>query len=214
MIGKSIMNLKGVQLTDRDMEIMRFINDFGFCEMPQIEKRFDIKPQRSYRVIGRLIRVGLVKHERGFHRSYGAYYLTIQGAKCTELPAIEKISLGQYKHQIALINVYIKLRQEYPQANWISERQLKFEKFYDGIGKRGHIADGMLIFPDGKEVAIEVEMSVKGKSRIEKILKGYAAQFTIKEVWYYCSPNVISALTALSAKMPFIKINNLTDFLA
>jgi len=202
-----------MQITDRDIEIIRFINEFGFCEMPQIERRFSIKKPRSYRIIKRLIKAGLVNHKRVFYARYGIYYVTSKGADCTDLPAMDKISVGYYEHQMILTNVYIKLRQQYPDTYWISERRLKHEKFYEGVGKAGHVSDGILVFPDGKEVAVEVELSIKGKKRIERIFKSYAAQFSIKEVWYYCPHGMVNALSVLSAKIPFIKINNLAEFL-
>jgi hypothetical protein len=57
-------------------------------------------------------------------------------------------------------------------------------------------------------------MSIKGKNRINKILKGYSAQFEIKEICYYCLPSVIPMLKAAASDMPFIKIFNLGEFLA
>lgn len=201
-------------LTERDVEIIRFINNFGFCEMGQIEKRFLLKKPRNYEIMRRLVRHGFINHKRIYFGRHGVYYASAKGAKYTNLPPIDRISQGQYDHQIFIIKVYLKLRQQYPDAHWISERQLKHDKFYDGVGKRGHVSDGILLSPDDKQIAIEVEMSVKGKNRMEKILKGYGAQFNIKEVWYFCLPNVASMLSVVAVKMPFIKIFDLEKFLA
>ncbi|MEO8402925.1 MAG: hypothetical protein ABI597_14225, partial [Gammaproteobacteria bacterium] len=88
------------------------------------------------------------------------------------------------------------------------------EKFYDGVGKLGHVSDGILILPDEKQIAIEVELSLKGKTRIERIFKQYSTQFSIKEVWYYCPENMVKSLSLLAQRMPFIKIHNIADFLA
>lgn len=52
-----------MKLTDRDVDILRFINDFGFCEILQIEKRFGVKRPRSYQIMSRLVKAGLVKHD-------------------------------------------------------------------------------------------------------------------------------------------------------
>jgi hypothetical protein len=203
-----------MKLTERDIDIICFINEFGFCEMVQIEKRFFLNKPRNYEIMRRLVGNGFVRHERIFFGRHGIYYVRPKGAKYTNLPSLDRIYNGQYDHQISIIEVYLKLRKQYPDAHWISERKLKHDKFYDGVGKSGHVSDGLLIFPDDRQIAIEVEMSVKGKNRIEKIFKGYGKQFTIKEVWYYCLPSVIPVLTAAATKMPFIKIFNLEDFLA
>ena len=175
-----------MQLTKRDIEIIKFINEFGYCEMPQIIKRFGLKKTWMYELMQRLVEAGFVNHRRILHGQHGVYFVTSKGAKLTDLPPIERIPLGQYEHQNSNLNVYMKLRNQYPDAHWISERRLKHDKFFDGLGKVGHISDGILMFPDGKQIAIEVELSTKGKNRIEKILKGYGVQLAIKEVWYYC----------------------------
>ena len=113
-----------MQVTQRDVEILRFINEFGFCVMPQIEIRFGMRGRRSYQVMEKLVKAGLVYHERIFYGKHGVFYLTDKGANFTDLPSIEKISLGIYEHQMVLTNVYLKLRQHYPDMEWISERQL------------------------------------------------------------------------------------------
>src|SRR5258708_5301447 len=123
-------NEREVQLTKRDLEIIRFINEFGFCEMSQLEKFFSLRRPLSYRLMRRLIKAGLVLHRRIFHSTYGIYYLTANGAKCTELPSMGAIVLGRYEHQRMVTNVYIKLKEKFPDTEWLSERRLKHEKYY------------------------------------------------------------------------------------
>src|SRR5438128_1599019 len=114
-----------MQMTERDHEILNFINEFGFCEMPQLQKRFGLKMQRGYKVVQRLIKEGLVIHERILHNRPGAFYLTNRGAEHTELPPISRVSTAIYKHQITIIEAYFKLIQKFPEATWISERRMK-----------------------------------------------------------------------------------------
>ena len=203
-----------MRLTERDIEIIQFINEFGFCEMNQIEEKFFLNKPRNYEIMRRLVKNGFVNHERIFFRRPGIYYASAKGSGYTDLPVVDRLLTNQYIHQISIIKVYLKLQQLYPDASWISERRLKHEKFYDGIGKTGHISDGIFLFPDGRRIAIEVEMSVKGKNRIEKILREYGADLSIKEVWYYCSKRVISAVTSVATKMPFVKIFSLEECLS
>lgn len=203
----------GKMLTERDVEILNFINHFGFCEMPQVEKRFNVRGARGYQLMQRLIQMGLVKHERIFYGRHGIFRLTSKGASYTSLPPMDKVPVGIYEHQLNIIEVFLKLRLLYPEANWISERQLLHEKYFDGVGKSGHVSDGILVLPDNKQIAIEVELSVKGKKRIEGILKGYGSQFQLAEVWYFCLPSLLRYLTAQVTNLPFIKIHNIKEFL-
>lgn len=206
-------NATPYRLTERDLAILQFINDFGFCEMPHLDRRFGLKKPRNYQVVNRLVEAGLVAHERVFHGRHGIYRLSAKGASYTDLPALQRVALGNYHHDVMLIDVYLKLRTLHPEATWLSERHLKRDKFLDGVGKHGHLSDGVLVFPEGNQIAIEVELSLKGKNRLERILKGYGGDFSMKEVWYYCSEGVAASVRSLAASMPFVKIHLLKDLL-
>lgn len=200
-----------MQLTKRDKEILSFVNESGFCVMPQIQKQFKLKFPRNYQIMNRLIKGGYVSHNQIFKNKHGIYYLTSKGAKHTTLPPLSTISLGGYKHQLLITDIRQKLCAQYPDAQWISERYLKQQKFFYGIGKKGHIADGMLIFPN-KKIAIEVELSLKGKQRLETIFNAYGSQLEIDEAWYFCADSLINPLTTLSKNKSFIKIYSIKEF--
>lgn len=121
-----------------------------------------------------------------------------EGAEYTELSAIDRVYVGSYHHQLIVIEVYMQLIKQYPEAVWMSERELlrdKFKKFKMESGQRGHMPDGMLLFLDGRKIAIEVELTMKGSWRLEKILSNYFREFWFKdEVWYFCAPNILSKM--------------------
>src|ERR1700722_13596289 len=117
---RTASKLSGMQLTERDIRILHFINDFGFCEMPQIEKMFGLVKPRSYQIMQRLVTAGLVKHERVFHGRHGIYRLSKKGAGHTELPALARITLGNYNHSLAVLDVYLYLLTKHPDAEWLS----------------------------------------------------------------------------------------------
>lgn len=202
-----------MRLTNRDKEILCFINDTGICVMPQLQREFNLKFPRNYQVIKRLIDGGFVLHEQIFKNQHGVYYLTEKGAENTPLPALTNISLGGYKHQLLITDIRQKLLNGYPNTKWISERYLKQQKYCYGIGKTGHIADGILIFPDDKKVAIEIELSLKSKFRLENIFSAYGSQLDIDEAWYFCIDQLIRPLTLLSKNKSYIKIHSLKEFI-
>src|SRR6185437_4431525 len=129
-------------VTERDVQLLQFINEFGFCEMPYLQKRFGLKKTRSYQLVNRLMQKGLLQHERVFHERHGLYRLTKKGAAFTALTELAKVPVGNYEHQLKIIDVYLKLKKLYPDSTWISERQLEQEKFQKGLGQYGHLADG------------------------------------------------------------------------
>ena len=156
---------------------------------------------------------GLVIHQKAGLNKYGIYYLNSRGAGYTDLPPVERISNGIFNHQKNLVDVILKLREMYPDAIWVSERHLIQQKFYYGVGRSGHVSDGVLIFPDGSKVSIEVELSLKSKQRLRGIFNSYAGTLAYKEVWYYCADTAIRGITALAGKRSFIKIYSLREFL-
>lgn len=207
---------KGGMISETEIEILRFVNEFGFCEINQIMKRFDIKKSAAYLSMQLLIRLGLMVQARIIQSRRGAYIVTHKGIALLELdlPRVKKISLVTYVHHLAVIDVHLKLKEFYPNAAWISERRLVREKNESGCRKNVHLPDGVLVFPDGNKYAIEVERTPKTKSRLEELLLGYGLQDIYKEVWYFCSPHIFYATRGISKSMPYVKTYNLAEYTA
>lgn len=202
-----------MKLTERDKSILQFVNSVGWCIAPQIGRRFGMKWWIVYRVMKRLTEAGLVIHERIRFDKHGVFYLTAAGSEFTDLPPIDKVSMGVFDHQRYLVDVVIRLSEQYPMASWLSERHLKQEKFSNGIGRRGHISDGVLLLSPNKKVAIEVELSVKGRERLKGILRSYTTNLDINEVWYFCSQSAIYQVTDLTLNKSRFKVHQIEEFL-
>lgn len=157
----------------------------------------------------RLIKANLVTHQQIYHQQPGIYCVTRTGAAQTDLPVLSNIPNNHYRHHLIVIDVYQTLKQQYTDMTWISERELinernekneKNEKIEGGVRQKGHVADGMLLLSDRK-IAIEVELTVKGRVRLERILKGYAKEVDIDEIWYFCQQKTFNALQPFVQKM-------------
>ena len=173
--------------------------------MPQIDQWFGLRKPRNYQLINKLMRHGLLHHERIFYRRHGLFRLTQAGSRFTSLRPLHRVSLANYHHDLAVLTLYL--------VAWISERKLKHDKYKLGVGQQGHLPDGILVFPEDKHIAIEVELSCKSKQRLESILKTYAAQFSLQEVWYFCRPSMGPRLQEAGKRMRFIKIHSLNELL-
>ena len=213
----SVIEHKKIQITDRDVEVLRFVNDFGFCEALQIKKRFTLKRTRVYQLMNRLVMGGLIKHRRLFYGRAGVYTVTPDGARYTRLAGLSNIPVSHYKHHLLVIDLYLALRERYPDAIWISERYLIRAKYQESLHqkryRREHLADGHLILSEGKRIAIEVELTIKGKARLERILTNYSLQLAIKEIWYFCHQRTIPQLRLLTADRPFVKMYNIEEYI-
>lgn len=198
-----------------EMEILRFIHEFGFCEIQQIIKRFNIRKSWSYKQMQWLISRGLVINARVIRNQPRAYFLTSEAIKCLnlDLPPIKNIPLYVYEHQLAVMDVYIKLLITHCDAVWVTERRLLREREMFDLGRDAHMPDGVLIFPDGRKCAIEVEKSQKTKDRLKDIMEGYGLQCVFQEVWYFCASQVLSSVSKIAVDLPFIKIYKLSEFI-
>ena len=176
---------------NRNIKIIRFINEFGFCELPQIQKQFGLNKSNAYKVMQRLIKDGYVMHERIFYHRHGVYRVTRNGASVSGLPMLSQVSVGNYEHQIAVIEIYIKLMRQYPDASWLTERMIRRTGDMPGKGRDKHYADALMILSDGRQIAIEVELTMKSKNRLKDIMMDYMILFDIKEVWYFCAPAIV-----------------------
>jgi len=206
---------KEVILSENMIEILRLLNEFGFCDIRHIVKRFDVKKTVAYESMRTLIQYGLVTNARVIKYHPRAYFLTPKGIDLLklDLPFIRRIPLNIFEHQLAVIDVYLTLRKIHPEAIWVSERRLVRDKYSSDLKMNDHLPDGALIFPQGYQCDIEVERSLKARNRLEEILIGYGLQQIYREVWYFCSKGIMPALNEFASNMPYIKIYNLSEYM-
>lgn len=187
----------------------------GFVNINHITARYKISATTAYARLRKVISVGLLSYERVIHNKPGCYTVTKEGSKMDsiELPAIRQISLAKYNHAKLIADLSIKLSEQY-QTRFIPERELRFEMDWEGVGNRGHLPDGALDVED-KRVAIEVELSTKGKRRLQNIVKSYLKNFQYKEVWYFCGSKEVKNLVQEQARgHDFIKVHLLSDWVS
>lgn len=116
------------------------------------------------------------------------------------------------QHCKLVVDLSIKLTQKY-QCNFMSEREWRYEMDFLGIGRCGHLCDGVLLKED-KKIAIEVELPTKGKRRLSGIIKDYVKNFNFDEVWYFCGSAAVMKLIQTQAKPhEFIKVFSLQETL-
>jgi hypothetical protein len=126
------------------------------------------------------------------------------------------VRLQTLEHNLAVADVAIALIAQYPGAEWITERELRREagqRF--GFGQSVHFPDGILILPNGKRFAVEVEMTAKEKRRVEKILRVYLRRSDYSEVWYFCrTKRQVERVREIAKGYDFAKVFRLEEVLA
>lgn len=181
-----------MRLTQRDVLLLRWINSHGFVTADQINRFLQVAKTTGYRRIKKLVDHGYIKRKRILHAAGAAHSITQQAKNAAgdDLSVLKHISLGGYIHDLGLVDLSLDLTQKY-QADFISERRLRFWGGLGSVGVEGHIPDGVLEFSDGTKWAVELELSVKAASRLKKIMDFYLLNFDYEEIHYFVGDNVV-----------------------
>lgn len=126
------------------------------------------------------------------------------------LPPLKDIRLGSYRHDRMLVDLELALIAN-AGGRFTPERRLRQMLDKRGVGERGHVADGWLHLENQtKPIAIELELSTKGHRRLKQIVRGYAANLDIGEVWYFVECDTVRRHLIKATKgWQFVKIHDL-----
>jgi hypothetical protein len=105
-------------------------------------------------------------------------------------------------HIEAVTDVRLLLERELRLGDWICERSLAQHSTSRSLD-RPHLPDGLLDTGD-EQVAIEVELSLKSRSRLAAILEQLGQEYP--QVWYFAAPPLRPALAELAAEAPWQNI--------
>jgi hypothetical protein len=193
--------------------MLGFIHEFGFCEIQHIMQRFNMKRTSSYEQMKLLIRFGMVENKKVLPDFPSVYLLTTKAGRYigSDLPIMPYVPIHHYTHYRDVLKVYLQLREKFPEYAWTTERRLLRQKLENSTNHKEHLPDGMLVLPDEKRIAIEVERSAKGKERLLTILTDYQMDNAIHEVWYFCLPPILTLLKETARRLSKIKIHLLDE---
>jgi hypothetical protein len=190
----------------------------------QVSERFEIGRAVGYARLGGLVKLGLLEHLRIFHGTPGVYLATRSGLDVVDLdlPAA-RADIRTYKHDLELSSLVIGLEREYGAERLATEREMRATDTPSGspptthprfavplAGSQGRIpltpvGYPRLHFPDcaivGSHqadpiVAVELERTAKGRTRLRGILAAYVACRHIEGVRYYATTPRVSKLLA------------------
>jgi hypothetical protein len=183
-------DLVSVRLVPRDFEVIRFLIQMKFSSIEEIHQKFfkvstDGIESSSLRWarerLAALCRLRLVSSENvaGSNKRY--FVATAKGyhliSRTLLLDGFVKptgrIDIRTFEHDLAVLRMRLALESESSVTNWVSDRELKVasEKF-DAL--RGDYApDAIYQTSSGEQVALEVEIARKAKSRYQKKIQHY-----------------------------------------
>ena len=193
---------------ERDAKILRWLNGFGFASADQIKRFMGVGKTAAYVRIKKLVEGGYLRQERILHGQARIHRLTKQGSVAINdgiLP-LKHVNLGTFRHDYKLIDLALSLESDLG-CRFTSERRIRHDEGLSGVGQLGHIPDGYLHLDDDKPIAIELELSVKSRERLNSIINEYSCNLGVKEVWYYTDSNeVVRAIEKAIKGYSFFKV--------
>lgn len=210
-----------MRLTDRDQELLAYVAEHRLVMAAHVQELLGVSAPAAYARLRSLSSAGMLSQRTVFHNQPGCYQITRKGLAVSgsQLPA-PQLDLNCYEHDVGVAWLWLAARNGTfgPQREVISERRLRshdaspdgrrepYAVRLGGVGPGGrprlHYPDLLLVDPGGHRVAIELELTPKGRTRREKILAGYGADRDIAAVLYLTDrPSVARSVSASAAAL-------------
>lgn len=195
--------------TERDAQIVGWIGALGAAGADHVMVRFVVSRSWAYRRLSVLVRDGLLVRHRVLHGRPGLYVATRAGLRWRGLGGLGvfHVAPGAFEHAWRVADVAVELACGLPGWQILSDREIRcYERELGGllasvrVGSRGggvaalHRPDLALVSPAGRMVAVEVELSVKARSRLLAICRGWARARHVERVYYLASKPAVGAL--------------------
>lgn len=201
---RSAARARGPQLTERDIEILRWMTRHGVVTAELVGRRFFWRPERkdygkwaAYRRLRALQDLGLVLSDKPYANEPAALRVTREGARIADVglrPA--PLVVSELRHSLAVVALAEYLLAEHRGAELVTERELRAQRYRDlREGKRkpeqGRAPDALLRIPTkgaGAQgvmtVAVELDLTRKDRRAMERMVRQYDRE-RVDRVWWY-----------------------------
>lgn len=214
--AEAVKEEQRIALTERDLEIVRFIGRAGVAEARQVAARWQREERRqdgavkgmpqsnAYRRLRGLEALGLLERRRLLHAEPAVFLATRAGLRFAGLElGPRKVSAGGITHATEATWLALRLEEEFGEQRVVTEREIRAR---DGAAERpayaveagGTLPGGRrpLHFPDlaieredGEgPLCVELELTTKGRRRLAEIVRAYVRGRHIGGVRYYVVP--------------------------
>jgi len=179
-------------LSRRDLEVVAWVGEQYAARVDQLEPLLGCGPRTVQRTLARLRDAGLVVTRRVLVGDPAWVIPTGAGLRaCGSCFSVWQPRLGLLAHVAAVNEVRLHIQARSPVSEWVCERTLARDR---SAGE--HLPDAV-VFVDGQQVAVEVELTVKSRRRVSAILDELSSRFD--SVVYFCAPAAHRQLRELAA---------------
>jgi hypothetical protein len=197
-------------LTQRDIAIAEWVGRQGAARAEHVMARFSIGRTATYRRLHELVGFGLLRRQRVLYNDGGLLTATAEGLRCAGLDRLTpaRVTLSMVPHMIASAAFAAELEPVLIDQQLLSDREHRAAENAAGdpiasaiIGTQRHgqsalhRPDFALVKCDRDDVvAVEIELTLKSRTRIERILRGYLRNQNVSSVRYHAPPPIGDAV--------------------
>ncbi len=188
-----------VRCSARDVELLRIVGEQYAVTLPQLARLMHCSAHAARWLRARWERAGWARGRAMLVGEPVFVWLTRRGHGIAGIDyAVWRPNAGMLAHIAAVTDVRLDVLGRHPGAHWVSERELHREVVAEPGGRQRHRPDGLVVI-GGREVAVEVELTLKRRGRIESIMRELVARYG--SVSYFAAPAPRRTLTELAAEI-------------
>lgn len=197
------MRQGGFVRTERDAEIVSWIGRVGAAGAEHVMQRFGMSRTRSYARLNRLVTDGLLDAHALLHGKPALYTATAEGLRWVGMQRLGafRLSAGGFEHQRQVASAAVALERAPQGWQLMVEREFRVVEAehsrllasvavaeLPGGNQAVHRPDLALASADGRVLAVEVELTIKARRRLEVICRGYARARHVHHTYYLAAP--------------------------
>jgi hypothetical protein len=202
-------------LTCKDVEILGWIGRVGAAGVEHVMRRFEMSRSHVYQRLRGLVRAGLLEWQAVLYRQRGLYLATSEGLRMCGLSRLRtyRLSPSGFVHAGEVAAAAAVLGVGLDGWRLLAEREIRMLEADRGApafsavvgslpGDRPvlHRPDLAAVSPEGRVIAVEVELSVKAPRRLATICRGWARARGIDAVYYLASSDAARAVARAVAE--------------
>ena len=178
----------GPPLTTKRLQVLLFLARFGYATVDQVAAAQGTHSTAASIMLAALSRDGLAQRYRQHHLHKDVFSATAAGlhAARSDLGGVPRAPL-QRRHALALVDLAAALRAE-TGGDWLTDRELPGRFATAETLRDLPVPDGVLCLPDGRRVAVELELTPQARHSVLAFVAAQAAAGYCQETWYVVSP--------------------------
>ena len=213
-----------IQLTASDLELLQFAGEHRFVVSAHVQALLRVTVTAADARVRKLCDAGLLAERTVFAGFPPTYRSTRRGLDAIASPLrAPTIDVGRYDHEVGAAWLWLAAHSGAfgPMREVIGERRLRSRDGtaaadapsarplavrVGGAGRNGrprlHHPDLLLVDAAGRRLAVELELTSKGRERRERILSGYAADRRFAGVLYVVeSPRLAESIRTSARRL-------------